>query len=89
MEEVSSHCQHDGQILIDFTLIILDSVEELYSKIERELVDEECRQKRRSVSVAELKNIKCGEELCSIFRDNFDSSLYRSVSEHVSLSNLA
>ena len=52
-------------------------------------MDEECRQKRRSVSVAELKNIKCGEELCSIFRDNFDSSLYRSMSEYASFLNHA
>ena len=50
-------------------------------------MDEECRQKRRRVSEVELKNIKCGEELYLIFRDNFDSSLYRSMSEHASLSN--
>ena len=41
---------------MDF-LYFLDSVEELYRKVERELEDEECRQKQRRVSEAELKNI--------------------------------
>ena len=62
--------------MIDF-LYFLDSIEELYRKVERELEDEECRQKPRRVSEAELKNINCGDELYSLFRDNFDSSLYR------------
>ena len=61
---------------MDF-LYFLDSVEELYRKVERELEEEECRQKQRRVSESELKNINCGEELYSLFRDNFDSSLYR------------
>ena len=56
---------------------ILDSVEELYAKVEREVVEKESQQKRRRVSEAELKNIKCGEELYFLFRDNFDSSTYR------------
>ena len=62
--------------MMDF-LYFLDSVEELYRKVERELEEEECRQKQRRVSESELKNINCGEELYSLFRDNFDSSLYR------------
>ena len=62
--------------MMDF-LYFLDSVEELYRKVERELEDEECRQKQRRISESELKNINCGEELYSIFQDNFDSSLYR------------
>ena len=62
--------------MMDF-LYFLDSVEELYRKVERELENEECRQKQRRVSESELKIINCGEELYSIFRDNFDSSLYR------------
>ena len=44
-------------------------------------MEKECQQKRRRVSEAELKNIKCGEELYYLFRDNFDSSTYRLVFE--------
>ena len=40
-------------------------------------MDKEIRQKPRSISEAELKNIKSGEELYLLFRDDFDSSMYR------------
>ena len=57
--------------------LLLDSVEELYGKVERELVEEDSRQKPRRVNAAQIKNVQCGEELYTIFSDNFDSSLYR------------
>lgn len=60
-------------------IIPSDSMEELYRKVEKELLQAEKTLGPQRLKESDLRDVDCGEELYQLLRDNDDPSLYRFV----------
>ena len=56
-----------------------DSTEDLYRKVEKELLQAETAPVPQRLKESDLRDVDCGEELYQLLRDNDDPSLYRFV----------